>query len=150
MKTLLTSLIIVAASLTASCSRAPVIRFLDNACIVEGNRYHYKTCERMVVLIDKDKVVVPKNFKTDLASIPRQLWSIYSPAKSETMAASILHDYLYNCPNIYSRKEADDIFYYSLLTKDISAPRAFLYWSAVRAFGDSAYKPTGPCPSDIF
>ncbi len=135
--------------LTAGCNHPPVIKYLDKACIEEGVRYQYKTCNKMIVLIDKRKVVVPKGFDTDLASIPRQLWSIYSPAKSETMSASILHDYLYNCPNGYTRYEADKIFYYSLLNKNLSVLRAGLYWSAVRMFGAKAYNPKGPCPDGV-
>lgn len=145
MKVITGTIIGVAIVLTASCSHKPQLRYLDKACIEEGVGYTYQTCNKMTVLIDRDKVTVPKGFKTDLASIPKQLWSIYSPAKSETMSASILHDYFYNCKSHYTRLQADNIFYYSLIDKQLPVARAALYWSAVRMFGASAFNPSKEC-----
>ncbi len=55
---------------------------------------------------------VPRGFVTDLASTPKEIWSIYPPF-GKYLAASILHDYLYwrqSC----QRDEADKIFYQTM------------------------------------
>ena len=58
-------------------------------------------------------IVVPKGFITDLASIPRSLWSILSPIDNY-LTAAIVHDYLYwdqRCTQL----EADNVLYVGML-----------------------------------
>lgn len=84
-------------------------------------------------------------FTTDLSSIPRILWSIYSPNKANTIPAAIIHDYLYFCPGEISRSEADSIFYDALIYKHVSTLSAYKYWIAVRIFGKSHFNQGAVC-----
>ncbi len=129
-----------------ACKPRPSIRFDSEPCLIPSKDYWFRTCRFMSVEIDKNNIIIPDNFKTDLASIPKPLWSFYSPLKTETIAPSILHDFMYNCPNDYSRYEADRIFYYALRDHDLDFIHAILYYAGVRMFGSSVYNPTGPCP----
>ena len=51
----------------------------------------------------KWRIVVPKWFTTDMASIPRPLWIFLNPTK---FIAPILHDYLYTTKEL-TRADAD-------------------------------------------
>lgn len=41
------------------------------------------------------KVIIPVNFETDFASIPRGLWNILPPVGAGYDKAAVVHDYLY-------------------------------------------------------
>lgn len=45
-------------------------------------------------LSNGDKIVIPEGFETDLASVPRFLWSVFPPF-GNFILASLVHDYLY-------------------------------------------------------
>ena len=113
--------------------------FKDNPCISPLKKYRYVTNKPIEIFINKKKITIPKNFKTDLASIPRFLWSLYSPATSEFMGPSILHDYLYEYNNGYSRKQADYIFYNALISHKVNRLIALKFLLAVRLFGYKVY-----------
>lgn len=115
------------------------IFFFQESCIKPHDGYNYLTCHPIKVLIDKKKRTIPANFDTDLASIPRWYWSIASPNYSAFVAPAILHDYLYQCPNQYSRKTIDEIFYYALLENGAGRLMAYKMFVAVRLFGGSHY-----------
>lgn len=108
----------------------------------------------MRVIVDNDKYVIPQHFKTDLASIPRVLWSIYSPLDSKTIIPAILHDYLYQYPKTSSkyqfpekltRKKIDSIFYSSLIDNRVNPIVAYQYWLAVRIGGASHFNTGNYC-----
>lgn len=90
--------------------------------------------------IDSDIYTVPDRFITDLASIPRPLWFLWSPHESALIAPSILHDYFYAGRIKVTRKYADDVFYYHMLHEGIGKPQAFIFWWGVRVFGNSSFK----------
>lgn len=89
----------------------------------------------MEVLIDGDTYIVPKNFETDLATIPRVLWPILAPQYTGFVSPAILHDYLYSCHTVDGRKFADDVLYSALLTEGNSRYTAAKFYIAVRLFG---------------
>jgi hypothetical protein len=81
---------------------------------------------------------VPAGFVTDLASIPRVLWSLLPPHGRYAKAA-IIHDWLY-ATGIGGREYADDVFLEAMEVLGVSPwKRKTMYW-AVRAFGASRYK----------
>jgi len=116
------------------------IRFNENPCIKPHNRYHYLTCHPIDVTVDGVQITIPGDFDTDLASIPRWFWTFLSPAYSGFIAPSILHDYLYSCSNGFTRKQVDDIFYYSLIQNGVSSYTSFKMYLAVRLFGNAYYQ----------
>lgn len=135
------------AVIVSSCSTSTdyKIDILNKPCVSPLYKYNYITCDKLDVLINSEKVTVPKNFETDLASIPRFYWAIISPAKSDLMAASITHDYLYRCVTKYTRKESDNIFYYAMRSQNVSLYTSYKMYLAVRIFGGKNYKPKSVC-----
>lgn len=105
-------------------------------------------------LMSKDAmpIVVPKNFVTDYASIPRFLWS-WLPAWGPYGPAAIVHDYLYSgrleaAPDpeeprrliLLDRKVADQIFFIAMAQCGVGWFKRKIIYSAVRLFGRWAYK----------
>ena len=92
--------------------------------------------------LDGKEVVVPKGFRTDLASTPRYLWSVFPPFGRWDEAATV-HDWFYrtvDLENRPTRKEADDAFYAIMIFCNVPKWRALDMWSAVRLFGGSSYR----------
>ena len=84
------------------------------------------------------KIVVPKGFLTDGASVPRAFWMLLPPW-GDYSRASVIHDYL--CwrliddtahPLAPTRKIADDIFHEAMLVSGTGKCAAWLIWAAVR------------------
>lgn len=109
--------------------------FLNEACIKPYHKYEYHTCDELRVTIDGKLYVVPKNFKTNLASIPRPLWSFLAPQYSAFIAPAILHDFLYHYPDDINRRFADEVLYSALITEGVTSFTANKFYVAVRMFG---------------
>lgn len=121
------------------CANFHQVKFLNQACIIPFKGYDYKTCKSMRVIIDDKKYTVPKDFETDLASVPRLLWPIFAPQYSGFVAPAILHDYLYRCPNDITRQFADEVLYSALITENVTAFTASKFYLGVRLFGASHF-----------
>jgi len=121
------------------CAHFHQIQFINEACIKPYKGYDYRTCAPMRVSIDGKKITIPKDFKTDLASIPRILWPIVAPQYTSFVAPAILHDYLYRCHTTVSRQFADEVIYSALITENVSAFTASKFYVAVRLFGSSHF-----------
>ena len=80
-----------------------------------------------------DKVMVPKGFHTDLASVP---WpaSMIIPKSGRGNQAAVLHDYLYYCHD-RERKNCDCIFLESMKVLGVSWWKRKTMYRAVRSFG---------------
>lgn len=129
------------------CANFHSVKFVNPACIIPYKNYDYKTCQKMNVIIDDKKYVIPKDFETDLASIPRLLWPIFAPQYSSFVAPAILHDFLYRCNNNVSRLLADEIFYSALITENVTPFTASKFYLGVRLFGRSHFI-NGVCDYD--
>lgn len=123
----------------AGCAHFHQVNFLSEACIIPYKGYDYKTCNPMDVIIDGTKYTIPKNFETDLASIPRLLWPIFAPQYSGFVAPAILHDYLYRCHNHITRQYADEVLYSALITENVTPFTASKFYLGVRLFGGSHF-----------
>lgn len=94
-------------------------------------------------LSDGRKIIIPDNFKTDFATIPRIFWFIAPPvgygARAAYGKAAVIHDYLYRNKSIggtaISRKIADDIFVECMKVSNVHPVRQYIMWLAVRMFG---------------
>jgi len=111
------------------------VTFINDACIIPFKQNDYHTCAPIHINIDGEIYVVPQGFTTDLASIPKPLWSFIAPQFTSYVAPSILHDYLYGCSNFFNRKIDDEIFYSALISNDVSRYTAAKFYLAVRFFG---------------
>ena len=79
-------------------------------------------------IIDKE-IIVPKGFRTDLASVPRLLW-VFIPPMGRYSCASVVHDYL--CTINYNRKEADKVFYELMIKYKTYTWKAKIMYIGVR------------------
>lgn len=91
----------------------------------------------MVYFVNGRTVTVPKGFRCDGMSVPRCLWSLVSPMiHPQTIAASILHDWLCRTTaHSFTRKQADQFFYFLLLKCKFPRWRAWLAYVGVRLCG---------------
>jgi len=78
-------------------------------------------------------IIVPENFLTDFATVPRIFWSIISPIDNHAKAA-VLHDWMYEVH--YAKKsECERIFKEALEVLEVKKWKIFcLYWG-VYLFG---------------
>jgi len=130
---------------TTSCSITHDLKIPKQPCLYPDTDYNFILCEDFKFKINSFNFIIPKGFETDLASIPRILWPIYSPNKANTIAAAVIHDYFYLCPVALTREQADTIFFDVLIYNGASKLTAFKYWLAVRAFGSSYYHEGAIC-----
>jgi len=85
-------------------------------------------------------ITVPRGFITDLASIPRCLWSFFSFA-GPWMSAAVIHDYLYTPANTrFTRLEADLIFKEAMFNVGVDWPRREAIYRAVRLCGGARFQ----------
>jgi hypothetical protein len=131
--------------LLAGCAVSHDVKIIKQPCLYPHVNYDFTLCRNFRFSVDGDEYLIPRGFTTDLASIPKVLWSIYSPMKTETIAGAVIHDYFYFCPGTMNRQEADAIFYDALIAKGVSKKTAYRYWAAVRIFGSSHFNQGASC-----
>ena len=95
----------------------------------------YKLNQELLVWIDDTLVIIPNDFKCDLASIPYVLQWRYNPEDRSLIRPAVLHDYLYQNPSFYSRRDADEIFYYALEKEGNSYIDRYSMYISVRLMG---------------
>lgn len=86
-------------------------------------------------------ILVPIGFRTDFASVPKFLWSIFPPTGFYQRAA-LLHDYAY-CRHKYlnlSRWACDAIFLRQMKRDGVGVRTRYTLWAAVRLFGWRFFK----------
>ena len=82
-----------------------------------------------------DKLVIPKGFISDLASIPQITMSLFGDMMPE---AFVLHDWLYNTAK-FSRYMCDQLLKEACITTDIADWKVTLIYLGVRLGGSSHY-----------
>ncbi len=82
------------------------------------------------------RMVVPKFFQYDGASIPSSAWQLIgTPFHPRLMVASVFHDWLYHTHQI-TRAAADDLFEHLLKASGVGSVKAGLMKAAVAVFGE--------------
>jgi hypothetical protein len=76
-------------------------------------------------------IAVPAGFPTDLASVPRPLWSILPMADPSYAASACLHDFLCRWEG-FSRRTADALFHEALTALGVTGWRRWLLYRGVR------------------
>ncbi len=98
-------------------------------------------------------ITVPAGFVTDLASVPRPMWSIYPP-DGPWVKAAVIHDFLYDTgggglwngtagitrAQPYTRAQADHILREAMADRGIGPWERAVIWSAVRLGGARGWK----------
>ena len=101
-----------------------------------GDGRNYRLLKNLMYFSGPLRIVVPKGFETDYASVPRFLWNIIPPTGKYSRAA-VVHDYLYRS-QITSRVVADAIFYEAMRALGVTW-RCWIMYMAVRLFGWKPY-----------
>ena len=85
---------------------------------------------------------VPAGFESDGASVPEFLWATVSPAiDPRTLDGALAHDYLYRtCPQGWTRKAADGLFYDYIRAHGLSFFRSQKAYWGVRLFGGKSWR----------
>jgi len=107
----------------------------------------WQLTENLELLINEGKVIIPKGFRTDLASVPCVLrWLPGFDDHSFGIPAPTLHDWAYQrdgwvTPHVrLTRKRADELFRTLSLTAGVRPWRAQTAFLAVRWFGGWAWR----------
>ena len=103
-------------------------------------RTSWKVATPFVYISKKHRVAVhvPRNFITDLASVPR-LPLVWLLVGGSAQAAGAIHDYLYRTGQV-SRAVADSIFLEAMADTGVPWARRWAMYYAVRVGGSTAYK----------
>ena len=83
-------------------------------------------------------ISIPIGYVTDLASVPRVLWSVFPPHGRYAKAA-IVHDYLYSNA-IGTKTWADQVFLEAMTVLNVPRWRRTVMYLAVRLFGRGKYQ----------
>lgn len=103
-----------------------VVRQIDNTT--------WELREELVYQGRTDTFVLPVGFRTDFASVPRQLvWLL--PRYGAYTKAAILHDHLWDLVDEagFDPSDADGIFRRAMRELDVPFTRRWMMWAAVRA-----------------
>lgn len=103
----------------------------------EKTNGHWTLLQPLVADVDGALLVVPPDFKTDFASVPR-LPLAYLLAGNTAHASAVLHDFLYETQA--GKDYADQVFLAAMKAEGVAGWRRTLMYAAVRAFGGSAYE----------
>lgn len=122
------------------CTKDYDVTFLNTPLLKPSQRFDFELSEPFNVQVNHTIYSVPKGFITDLASVPRVMWACYSPNDTRTIRAAILHDYIYRFNVSVTRKQADDIFFHSLIKGGTPRCTAIKYYVGVRSFGWLFYR----------
>lgn len=107
-----------------------VVKHLDGVRwkVVHSFVYHVGTED------SEEKIIVPGEFITDFASIPRIFWTLIGHPTGKYGKAAVIHDYCYY-ERIYSRKKSDLIFEEGMAVLKVPFWKRKTMYFAVRSFG---------------
>jgi len=110
---------------------------------VRGEDFYILTSRFSYITNLGDIIIVPKNFKTNFASIPPIL-AIYCKSDHWTIRpGSVIHDYLYSAESAhlgFTRKQADSVLLESMLGLGMRPTQAFVIYFVLRFFGRGHYE----------
>lgn len=90
-----------------------------------------------------DKIIVPKHFKTNFASVPRVAKFYIDDDDWQIRAPSVVHDYLYSAESVklgFNRKQADEILLEAMMGLGMRKTKALLIYYILRLFGGPNYE----------
>ncbi|AUX78708.1 DUF1353 domain-containing protein [Sinorhizobium fredii] len=114
----------------------PIVPFADWDYYYVERLLEWTPTSRTLMTV-KD-VKVPRGFVTDLASIPRPLWSIL-PRQARYTYPAVLHDFLYWFQPC-EREEADDVLRLAMEELDVPAATSSTIYGAVRMGGAASWR----------
>lgn len=111
----------------------------ENDVNIQKKNNTYLVARDFTVLIDDEAIFVPKNFETDLPTIP------FAIKPGPEIAPYVLHAFLYECPESFSRDEVDVIFYQSLRSVGFTKWRSFIKYFIVKLYARSHFNEGATC-----
>ncbi len=116
-----------------------------NLCYLGDDEWQICTSVEYIDWPMRCKLIVPTDYKFDLASIPRLVWWLIAPFELSILAP-LLHDYLYEHKGRlpdgsidpvreYTRRDADFLFLQAMRHEGVGRWRRTLAYLAVRRFG---------------
>lgn len=105
---------------------------------------HYWVLTQDLCYDDKDlgRIIVPKGFQTDFASIPRIFWNILPPT-GKWGPAAVVHDYGYQTQTL-RRDQVDSLLLHGMEDLGVGWFARHLIYRAVRLFGGSYWNKDKP------
>lgn len=112
----------------------PIVVEFDEKLSRQRGQFWFRLATRVIFIDYWNRAhIIPVGFTTDLASVPRILWSIVPPFGFH-LRASIVHDWLYS-NKATSRRVADAIFLDLMKHYGVKFWRRWVMYLAVRSFG---------------
>ena len=101
-----------------------------------GDNQYWITVEEMTYVIGStnERIVVPKGFVTDFASIPQPLWSVGLGPHGQYSRAAVIHDYLYWSQGC-TRSQSDRLLVIAMKESRVSSFDEFLVYRGVDTGG---------------
>jgi hypothetical protein len=105
-----------------------------------GDSKFWITVEDMVYVIGStnERIVVPKGFVTDFASIPQPLWTLGLTPYGQYSRAAVVHDYLYWSQGC-TRAQSDRLLVIAMKESSVSNFDEFLVYQGVDKGGEAAW-----------
>lgn len=105
-----------------------------------GDSKFWITVEDMIYQIGStnERIVVPKGFVTDFASIPQTLWSLGLSPYGRYSRAAVVHDYLYWSQGC-TRDQSDRLLVLAMKESDVSGFDEFLVYQGVSIGGEEPW-----------
>jgi len=111
------------------------MRYSKKVTITFNGRKLVELAEDLQIKSSKGKFVIPKGFKTDLASIPKFMWWFIAPTDWGILVPAILHDWITRFHEDFIRLEADQLFREKMKDFKLGFIKRNLAYLAVRLFG---------------
>jgi Protein of unknown function (DUF1353) len=105
-----------------------------------GDNNYWIVAEEMTWTIGNtsEKIVIPKGFVTDFASIPQSLWSLGLSPQGRYSRAAVVHDYLYWSQSC-TRSQADRLLVIAMKESQVGKFDEVAIYEGVNTFGASAW-----------
>jgi hypothetical protein len=123
------------AAVISSCAPPP-----SPAVRAFGDNQFWIILEDMVYVIGKthERIVVPKGFVTDFASIPQALWSIGLSRQGQYSRAAVVHDYLYWSQSC-TRAQSDRLLVIAMKESNVKSFDEVVVYQGVSLGGEVAW-----------
>lgn len=112
---------------------SPLVRaFGDNRFWITSEDMHY------IIGSTDQRIVVPKGFVTDFASIPQPLWAFGLTPQGTYSRAALIHDFLYWSQGC-TRKQADRLLVIAMKESNVGKVDEFVIYQGVDKGGASSW-----------
>lgn len=106
-----------------------------------GDSQAWITVENVEYIIGSttERIIVPKGFVTDFASIPQGLWSFGLSPHGQYSRAALIHDYLYWSQGC-SRPQSDNLLLIAMKESEVGNFDEFAIYQGVKLGGSGAWR----------